>query len=200
MLAPGFADHIIYFKRFRMEIDLKDAPAVPELPEGYTWEPWRPDLVNVHAEVKYHSFHEEIDAMVFPNLGDWQGCHHLMQEIANRHGFCPQATWLIGCADGYCGTIQGVRERTGIGMIQNLGVMPLYRGQGLGKALLLKSLEGFCKVGVGQVMLEVTAQNEGALRIYRQLGFRCRKTIYKAVDTLSSAWKNQTDKRALAHE
>ena len=30
-------------------------------------------------------------------------------------------------------------------------------------------------------LLEVTARNEGAIRLYRRLGFRCRKTVYKAV-------------------
>jgi ribosomal protein S18 acetylase RimI-like enzyme len=30
-------------------------------------------------------------------------------------------------------------------------------------------------------MLEVTAQNDGAIRLYRRLGFRRTKTIYKAV-------------------
>jgi GNAT superfamily N-acetyltransferase len=185
MLAPALSNHIVYFKRFRMEIDLREAPLAPALPVGYWWVPWDPALVDQHAEVKYHSFHEEIDAMVFPNLGDWQGCHHLMREIARRPGFCPEATWLIGCGEGFCGTIQGVSDRMGGGMIQNLGVLPLYRGQGFGSALLLKALEGFRKAGLGRSILEVTAQNEGALRIYRRLGFRCRKTLYKAVDTLT---------------
>jgi ribosomal protein S18 acetylase RimI-like enzyme len=184
MLAPGLTHHIVYFKRFRMEIDLAEVPPVPALPPGYSWVAWEPALADQHAEVKYHSFHEEIDALVFPNLGDWQGCHHLMSEIARRPGFIPAATWLVANADGYCGTIQGVGDRRSGGMIQNLGVMPLYRGQGLGAALLLKALDGFRRAGLARGILEVTAQNEGALRIYRRLGFRCRKTLYKAVDSL----------------
>ncbi len=185
MLSTGLSQHIVYFKRFRMEIDLTEAPPVPALPPGYSWVAWAPSLSDCHAEVKFHSFHEEIDALVFPNLGDWQGCHYLMAEIVRRPGFVPEATWLVSCADGYCGTVQGVSDRRGGGMIQNLGVMPLYRNLGLGSALLLKALEGFRQAGLGRAILEVTAQNEGALRIYRRLGFRCRKTLYKAVDTLA---------------
>jgi GNAT superfamily N-acetyltransferase len=183
MLSQVTGSHqVIYFKRFRMEIDLEAAPPVPELPGGYTWVPWRPHLVASHAEVKYLSFHEEIDAVVFPNLGDRHGCLRLMEEIARRPGFQPEATWLVACADGLCGTIQGVSDRAGLGAVQNLGVMPLYRGQGLGVALLLQALAGFRRAGLQRVFLEVTARNEGALRMYQRLGFRRRKTLYKAVE------------------
>ena len=42
----------------------------------------------------------------------------------------------------WCGTIQGVVDRYGTGMIQNVGVVPGHRGTGLGDRNLL----GFCFV------------------------------------------------------
>ena len=182
MAVEGAQQQILYFKRFRMEIDLAEAPPVPALPEGYAWVPWDALLVEQHAEVKFLSFVEQIDAVVFPNLGSRPGCRRLMGDIARRQGFEPRATWLIGGGRGYCGTVQGVRERNGMGAIQNLGVVPAHRGRGLGTALLLQALHGFRRAGLGRVFLEVTAQNDGAIRLYRRLGFRCRKTIYKPVD------------------
>src|SRR5262249_46233079 len=128
------------------------------------------------------SFHDEIDAVVFPSLSTRHGCYYLMREIRRKAGFRPEATWLVACAGGYCGTVQGVRERSGLGAIQNLGVTPAHRGRGLGTAFLLQPLGGFRRAGLGRAFLEVTAQNDGAVRLYRRLGFRCRKTIYKAVD------------------
>jgi ribosomal protein S18 acetylase RimI-like enzyme len=178
--------NITYFKRFRMEIDLRNAPRVPALPEGFFWVPWDDSLVEVHAEVKFASFHGEIDSAVFPSLSDRQGCFYLMSEIRKKPGFLPQATWLVANADGYCGTVQGIRDRIGFGAIQNLGVTPAARGRGLGGALLLKALEGFRQAGIQIGYLEVTAQNDGAVRLYRRLGFRCSKTIYKAVDAQHS--------------
>jgi len=172
-----------YFKRFRMELALEEAPPVPGLPEGFQWIPWHDSLVELHADVKYQSFHDEIDALVFPSLSTRQGCGSLMNEIRQRPGFIPEATWLIMCPTGACGTVQGLRDRTGMGGIQNLGVAPLYRGRGLGSALLLQALQGFRRAGLGRAFLEVTAQNEGAVRLYRRMGFRCRKTVYKAVET-----------------
>jgi ribosomal protein S18 acetylase RimI-like enzyme len=174
--------NVTYFKRFKMEIDLYDAPPTPTLPDGYFWVAWDETLIDLHAEVKFHCFQEEIDAVVFPSLSHRQGCFSLMSEISRRPGFIPGATWLVACAAGYCGTVQGVRERGALGAIQNLGVTPSHRGRGIGSALLLRALEGFRRAGLGRAFLEVTAQNEAAVRLYRRLGFRCRKTLYKAVD------------------
>src|SRR5207248_4638326 len=87
---------------------------------------------------------------------------------------------------GFCGTVQGLRERGGVGAIQNLGITPALRGHGLGTALLLQALHGFRRAGLTRALLEVTAQNEGAIRLYRRLGFRRCKTLYKAVDTSHS--------------
>jgi ribosomal protein S18 acetylase RimI-like enzyme len=174
---------ISYFKRFRMEVDLNGLPPMPRLPEGYGWLPWEEAHLELHAEVKYHCFYEEIDSIVFPSLSTRAGCSYLMREICRKPGFRSEATWLLAYGDSYCGTVQGVRERNGMGAIQNLGIVPSHRGRGLGRALLLQALYGFIRAGLGRAFLEVTAQNEPAIRLYRGVGFRCRKTIYKAVET-----------------
>jgi ribosomal protein S18 acetylase RimI-like enzyme len=175
--------NISYFKRFRMEIDLNDLPPPDALPTGYSWVAWDDALLDLHADVKARCFADEIDAIVFPSLSNRDGCQHLMREIRRKPGFLADATWLIANGDAYCATVQGVRERSGLGAIQNLGVAPSYRGRGLGRALLLKALYGFWRAGLGRALLEVTAQNDAAVRLYRRVGFRCRKTLYKAVDT-----------------
>jgi ribosomal protein S18 acetylase RimI-like enzyme len=172
---------ISYFKRFRMEIDLNALPPA-HLPDGFHWLPWDESLLDLHAEVKFLSFQDEIDSIVFPSLSSLAGCSFLMREISRKAGFRAEATWLVACGTDHCGTVQGVRERSGHGAIQNLGVVPAYRGRGLGRALLLQALHGFVRAGLGRGMLEVTAQNTAAIRLYRRLGFRCRKTLYKAVE------------------
>jgi ribosomal protein S18 acetylase RimI-like enzyme len=178
--------NITYFKRFRMELDLEEAQAVPSLPDGFQWIAWHDSLMDLHADVKFQAFRDEIDALVFPSLSTRQGCACLMNEIRRRPGFVRQATWLIVCSSGACGTVQGLRDRTGMGGIQNLGVAPPFRGRGLGGALLLQALQGFRRAGLGRAYLEVTAQNDGAIRLYRRMGFRCRKTVYKAVETAAT--------------
>ena len=39
MLSPGLSQPIIYFKRFRMEIDLDGPLPAPRLPAGFRWVP-----------------------------------------------------------------------------------------------------------------------------------------------------------------
>ncbi|WZP00489.1 N-acetyltransferase [Isosphaeraceae bacterium EP7] len=172
---------ITYYKRFRMEVDLDGTPP-PPLPATFGWVGWDEVLVDAHAEVKYLSFREEIDAHVFPCLGDRHGCHRLMREIRRKTGFLPAATWLISGPEGYCGTVQGIMDRGPIGAIQNVGVAPAYRGLGLGRALVRQALEGFYQAGLRKAFLEVTAENNAAIQLYRSIGFRRSKTVYKAVD------------------
>jgi ribosomal protein S18 acetylase RimI-like enzyme len=184
---------LTYFKRFRMEIALggRDFSALPPL-DGYSFLPWRESLLDAHAEAKYLSFRFEIDANVFPCLGDLPGCMRLMNEISQKHGFLPAATWLAvrdGSHSGepeLCGTIQGIIDRNGMGAVQNLGVVPEHRDQGLGRALMLKALQGFQSAGLREVFLEVTSQNEGAIRLYRRMGFQKVRTIYKVVEVAYS--------------
>ncbi len=183
---------LMYFKRYRMEIALAGRDLAPRrASEGYRFEKWNPDLLEAFAEAKYLSFRGEIDANVFPCLGEFDGCRRLMQEIVRKPGFLPETTWLLTYGGlsrrpEVCGTVQGIRDVGGLGAIQNLGIAPEHRNGGLGTILLFYALQGFRRAGIGRVYLEVTAQNEGALRLYRRLGFVTVKTVYKAVEHVYS--------------
>jgi len=185
---------ITYFKRYRMEFDLTRQLPRYDLPAGYSLLPWDDQLLDAHAETKYQCFRSEIDANVFPCLGDREGCRRLMNEITRREGFIQGSTWLLHYvpptqlpknpdeeAPGeFCGTIQGIADPDNFGSIQNLGVTQAHRGRGLGTGLLYQALLGFRQAGLRRATLEVTAQNIGAVRLYQRLGFRNVKTVYKA--------------------
>ncbi|WP_145247541.1 GNAT family N-acetyltransferase [Aeoliella mucimassa] len=179
---------VTYIKRHRMEVDLRRRPPLaPRLPKDYRLVPWCPALLEDHAEAKYLSFHCEMDAELFPCLGNPEGCRKLMQDISAGRGFIAEATWLIASYDqrgGWepCATIQGSRYDATYGAIQNVGVVPQHRHRGLGAALVSAALLGFQQVGLPQVYLEVTSQNVGAARLYQRLGFKRTKTIYKTVE------------------
>lgn len=187
--SPPVLHGVTYFKRYRMEYDLRwQSVTRPQLPEGYRLVAYRGDLIPQHAQAKYESFHNEIDAAIFPCLGDAQGCRRLMEEITSRSGFLPEATWLMEFQTSrgrseVCGTIQGLQDVNGVGAIQNIGITPFHRGRGLGTALVRAALTGFQLQGLSRAYLEVTAHNVGAVDLYQRLGFRRVKTLYKSVET-----------------
>lgn len=180
---------LTYFKRYRLEICLARAIFdCSPLPADYSLISWHPSLLDAHAEAKYRSFCYELDANVFPCLGEREGCRRLMDEITRRRNFVAEATWLLSYQGAdqkrpeYCGTVQGLRDGRGHGAVQNLGVTPLHRSCGLGTILLRHALDGFRSAGLRHAYLEVTAQNTAAVRLYLALGFRYVKTVYKAAE------------------
>lgn len=58
-----------------------------------------------------------------------------------------------------------------IGEIESLGVLPSYRGRGLGTRLLEALEEGMSEVGVDDLVLGVLAGNEAAVRLYARHGY-----------------------------
>lgn len=175
-----------YFKRYRMELDLAQTSLPPAvLPDGYEWGEWDEADVERHALVKHRSFRDEVDSEVFSSLGEYFGCLRLMREISQNDGFLGPATWLIvhrgdNGLPADCGTIQGIGQSEHVGSIQNVGVVPEHRGLGLGRALILKSLEGFALARLKRIVLEVTATNRPAVELYRTLGFHVVKTMYRS--------------------
>jgi ribosomal protein S18 acetylase RimI-like enzyme len=183
-----------YVKRYRMELNLLRWQCTPlRLPAGYRLVPWHTSLTMAHAHVKYHSFQGSLDAQVFPCLGELTGCQRLMSEIKAKEGFIPEATWLIEYVGAglrqaeYCATIQAVKIQRYKASVQNIGVLPEHRGRGIGTAVIQASLLGLQQVGINQVSLEVTAENQGAVRLYRRLGFRTARTLYKSVELAYSS-------------
>ena len=55
--------------------------------------------------------------------------------------------------------------------INNVAVLPLYRGRGMGSAVLRHVLGEARRLGATRATLEVRASNEGARRLYERLGF-----------------------------
>jgi ribosomal protein S18 acetylase RimI-like enzyme len=169
-----------HFKRYLMERSLDEPPDAALPPPGYRLIPWAENLLDLHADVLFHSFADDLDGSVFPNLADRHGCRSLMRAVRGLSGFCPSACWLMAGSDGYIGAILGVAVG-GVGAVQNLGVCPTARGRGIGATLLTRCLRGFAAAGAVRVQLEVTAANAPAMRLYKRAGFRPTRVRYKPV-------------------
>lgn len=182
---------IRYVKRYQMMFDFATTPLpAAVLPDDFVWVPWHPRYCDIHGRVKYLSFRNDLDGVVFPTFTRFDACLRLMRSIASNVGFLPKTTWLIAHRvpishpnneDGleYCATIQGLRTDSKTGGIQNVAVRPEFRRHGLGRALVLKALAGFCDSGCQKVTLEATAENFPAVHLYWGIGFETIRTVYK---------------------
>ena len=103
------------------------------------------------------------------------------EEIAyrlNMHGRSPDdviLTYLDDLLVGYCWTITNAEENEkrekSKGLIHMLGVVPHYRQQEIGKAILHNGLTDLKAKGVDTVELTVDSQNPAACSLYASVGF-----------------------------
>ena len=176
-----------YFKRYKMEVSLRRTPICVAIPAGYRLLPWDEHLLEAHAIAKHHSFRDELDSTRLPL--SWRGSRLPSPDGRDRNQVGIRARGNVAgslrtsrrFARLLC-TVQGIRDQFGRGGIQNLGVTPEHRGQGVGASLLHHASARFRRLSVLSVHLEVTAKNANAIRLYRNMGFRHIKTVYKSVE------------------
>jgi ribosomal protein S18 acetylase RimI-like enzyme len=108
------------------------------------------------------------------------------QEIAfkfwfdRNEPFCEQASYAILKDDEVVG-FSAVRPKKNSGDIGPIGIIPEYRGRGLGKLLLTISLNGIIEEGIKIASLEVSLENSSAINLYKSFGFKqIHSTIYHA--------------------
>jgi ribosomal protein S18 acetylase RimI-like enzyme len=71
--------------------------------------------------------------------------------------------------------------------LEPIGIHPLFQGQGLGKALLLSTLDYAQRQNIKEVSLGVWQSNQRAVRLYESVGFKnAGKTIYLAKSLIVS--------------
>ena len=62
-------------------------------------------------------------------------------------------------------------DSAAVGGIYGLGILPEFRGNGYGRAMLLRAIEKLKETQVKEIMLQVAAENAAALNLYKSCGF-----------------------------
>ena len=154
---------------FRMEIDLDGRTFEPRLERGFSIRSAVDDEDTLLHDLGQRSFADHWGFVPSP-LAEWQ---HWMRNI----GRYDPTLWFVGelegqpvgvalCRPTYNGDPNG-------GWVSTLGVLPEYRGRGLGTALLTHVFAEFQHRGRSRVGLGVDAENTtGAVRLYERAGMR----------------------------
>jgi RimJ/RimL family protein N-acetyltransferase len=137
------------------------------------------------AEKYFSSFHEALSVVASekvylemveaPPLEKVEG---FQRELIQRNGpvyYAINNNKVVGWCDVF--PIEDPRQshRGSLGM----GLVPAYRGQGLGSKLLLKVLDHSKKFGLEKVELQVYTSNPNAIALYKKFGFEEEGLIKK---------------------
>lgn len=79
---------------------------------------------------------------------------------------------------GYNWTLVSNNGRESVGWISMTGIHPDYRGQKLGKEIVLAGMHHLSNLGVTEIELEVDSDNKPATKLYLDLGFQKIGTNY----------------------
>jgi ribosomal protein S18 acetylase RimI-like enzyme len=77
---------------------------------------------------------------------------------------------------GFCWTKVHTDTDPVLGEIYVVAIDPKYRGQGLGKSMVVSGLINMSDRGISTAMLYVDTNNEAAMSLYGDLGFRIHRT------------------------
>ncbi|HET9242273.1 MAG TPA: GNAT family N-acetyltransferase [Gaiella sp.] len=158
---------------FRMVIDVSEPQPAPVWPEGI-------ELRALDVERDGEQVYEAIEEAFAAEWGhrrrpyaEWR------KRVYDWRGFEPDLVPVAWDDHEIAGVSLNYPKRMGDwGWVGSIGVQPVWRGRGLGLALLHESFERFRRTGETTVALGVDAENPtGATRLYERAGMR---VLYQA--------------------
>jgi ribosomal protein S18 acetylase RimI-like enzyme len=93
--------------------------------------------------------------------------------------------WVVlsaGEVVGWCDVTPKNRPIYARSGVLGVALLPPFRGQGIGKRLILRTLEAARAFGLRRVELTVREHNAGAFELYKQIGFQVEGVQRRAVE------------------
>lgn len=160
-----------------MRHDLAEAGPAPTWPEGITVRRFRPGRDEERVWRVHQDAFADVPTYLPLTLEEW-----VEDRVLRDPAFDPSLTLIATDADGEAVGLAvcraGVEGAPEEGWIRDLGVVPAWRGHGLGMALLLEALRTFRERGLTGAALEVDDVTIGAaVRLYRRAGLRIVRRV-----------------------
>lgn len=103
-----------------------------------------------------------------------------VRHLLDGHGVQRLAVLADDEVVGWCDIVRKQMDGFRHGARMGMGVLPAYRGAGLGRRLLADTLDAARAIGIERVELEVFASNTAAIALYRRMGFAVEGTKRRA--------------------
>ncbi len=169
-LQHGFVRDDRYIRN--LELKFEQPPATPSTPNGFRIRP-----LNGEAEV---AAYVELHRAAFDSCNmeiSWRArtlSHPLYQPQLDLVAEAEDGRLVAFCI-GWLGKLNG----EAVGQIEPLGVLPEFHKQGLGRAILLESLNRYDQIGVKHIFIDAENSNDGSQHLYESAGFRQFARTYK---------------------
>ncbi|HVE98868.1 MAG TPA: GNAT family N-acetyltransferase, partial [Mycobacteriales bacterium] len=127
------------------------------------------DLATVHRVIT-EAFRGHFRSVALP-FEEWEQRH-----LARADDGAPM---LLAELDGeVVGALVSSMTTPGVGWVRSLGVLPVARGRGVGRALLTHAFADFRRLGAERVSLGVDTENAtGAVALYERVGMTVERRI-----------------------
>ncbi len=162
------AGFIPIFAENMMVCSLEKTPPVDVLPAAYRLVSWNAENAPLFYRAYCDAFFDR--AASFDPMEKWVG------EYEADKDFLPQSSWLAINGEGRPVAFVTVGRMGEMAWINQTGVVPELRGQGVAFGLLAHALSNFKQQGYREVGLHVNVNNPAAIRRFYELGFRRRLT------------------------
>lgn len=131
--------------------------------------------------VTYEAVAARVDAKEVDRFARWT------ESLANQNE--ASHIWVARVQGQIVGFCHSTREQ-GINRIRSIYILPEHQGKGIGSQLLRQAIDWLGRKQ--DIMLEVVAYNERAIRFYQKLGFVRGKTVDQESDG-STTWLNMPE-------
>ncbi|MGN6378290.1 MAG: GNAT family N-acetyltransferase [Gaiellales bacterium] len=148
-----------------MGVVLEQQPPPPQLPDGVT--------LGTVPQAEWREFHAVTEHAFAGHWGHIAHPYDRWLEGAKAHPAFDPTLWVAARLDGRMIGTANCGPREGFGYVSYLGVVPEFRGRGIGRALLVHTMRTLWDRGIPDVRLHVDAANPtGATALYTAVGMQ----------------------------
>jgi ribosomal protein S18 acetylase RimI-like enzyme len=153
---------------------------------GLRIERWHERHMSACAELIHLTYANHIDGAINDQYRSRAGAMKFLKNIVILPGcgqFEARASFVLRdeLSDQLLGVVLTSMVAPGVGHTTQLCVLPGHQGNGLGRRLMLASMDALKEQRAGELSLTVTSSNERAVKLYGGLGFRKLKTFVAGV-------------------
>jgi ribosomal protein S18 acetylase RimI-like enzyme len=98
-----------------------------------------------------------------------------------KHGYPQWVVLSAGEVVGWCDVTPKTRPIYALGGVLGIALLPPFRGQGIGKRLILRTLDAARAFGLRRIELTVRENNASAIELYKKVGFEVEGLQRRAV-------------------